>query len=353
MTLLTQKRSQHVKTLAMVAGGLIAVSLLSGLMRDDNGPRSDRMGDPVLPGFNEIRSEASEIRVTVADEAYTLVNSEAGWRMGDDEGYPIRADRLAALASGLETLTWGAGRTQDPEKFNRVGLGDPRGGGTGALLQIVDRSGEVSAELITGRKGPHIYARAPDDTQAYRVTGDLPPLFTHDAWLDLDIIDINADAISAIRLFDTTGASLFLQRAVGGSERSFRPGPPYQDYRLVSRIAASTPALALTRLQPIGVKPSDELKTQEAARHITQTYDGLEVDLRAYREADGYYVTLRAIEAGEGARRGSTINQKAEGWAFKISEYDWSDFTPRVSSIVRPQPETVVSPTPVPTPGQP
>ncbi len=62
----------------------------------------------------------------------------------------------------------------------------------------------------------------------------------------------------------------------------------------------------------------------------------------------GLNTHARAIEAGEGARRGSTINEKAEGWAFKISEYDWSDFTPRVSSIVRPKPQAVTPPTPVP-----
>ena len=41
-----------------------------------------------------------------------------------------------------------------------------------------------------------------------------------------------------------------------------------------------------------------------------------------------------AVEAGEGARRASVINQKAEGWAFQITDYDFQDFTPRVLSIV-------------------
>ena len=104
---------------------------------------------------------------------------------------------------------------------------------------------------------------------------------------------------------------------------------------MVSRLAASTPALALTRFAPIGVKPASKLQTRTVARHITETHDGLEVELRAFREPDGYFVTLRAIEAGEGAHRGSTINDKAEGWAYQLAEYDWNEFTPRVSSIVR------------------
>ena len=168
------------------------------------------------------------------------------------------------------------------------------------------------------------------------MNGTLPPLYNHDAWLDFDILEINPDAISAVRLYDSAGESLYLQRSVGSSDRSFVPGPPYQNFRLVNRLAASTPALALTRFSPIGVKPASQLETRPVARHITETHDGLEVNLTAYREPDGYFVTLRAIEAGEGAHRGSTINEKAEGWAFQLSEYDWNDFTPRVSSIIRP-----------------
>jgi Domain of unknown function (DUF4340) len=330
-----QLRTRLVRRLATVAAALTLAVAALNLSSGRPAQTTDRLGAPVLPGFATLRADASQIRVTLSDEQYTLVNGPTGWRLDTDDGYRVRADRLAELATGLETLVWGEGRTRDPEKLNRVGLGDPREGGTGALIEIFDQAGKITAAVITGRKGENLYARLPKDAQAYQVTGDLPPLYNKDAWLDLDIFDINEDAISAVRLFDGAGKSLYLQRAIGTSERSFRPGPPYQDYRLVSRIAASTPALALTRFQPIGVRPARELTTEPVARHITETHDGLEVDVNAFREPDGFFVTLWAIEAGEGAQRGATINERAEGWAFELSEYDWGDFTPAISSIVR------------------
>ncbi len=336
----TQQRTRRLQIMGGAAAGLTLLAILAHTTGGNNPVVSGRTGQPVIPGFAAIRADASEIRVTLADEAYTLVNTEEGWKLGTTDGYHIRPDRLAALATGLEGLNWGEGRTQDPDKFNRVGLGDPRDGGTGALIEIADEEGNITASLITGRKGERIYGRLPDEEQAFQVTGELPPLYNHDAWLDFDILEINPDAVSAVRIFDAFGESVYLHRQVGTSERSFVPGPPYQDFRLVSRLAASTPALALTRFAPIGVKPASQLETRPVGRHITQTHDGLEVDLSAYREPDGYFVTLRAIEAGEGAHRGSTINEKAEGWAFQLSEYDWNEFTPRVSSIVRP-PEVV------------
>jgi Domain of unknown function (DUF4340) len=331
----TKQRIRRLQFMGGIALGLTVLTLVAYGFDGPSARSSERDGQKVIPDFAAIRADASEIHVTLSDEAYTLVNTQDGWKMGDADGYPIRPDRLAELATGLEGLSWGEGRTRDPGKLNRIGLGDPRDGGTGALIEIVDDEGEITAALITGRKDSRVYGRLPDQEQAFQVNGDLPPLYNHDAWLDFDILDINSDAISAVRLYDSMGESLYLQRSVGSSDRSFVPGPPFQDFRLVSRLAASTPALALTRFAPIGVKPASELQTGTVARHITETHDGLEVELRAFREPDGYFVTIRAIEAGEGAHRGSTINDKAEGWAFQLAEYDWNELTPRVSSIVR------------------
>lgn len=330
------QRAFRIRIMSALAGVLVLAAIGSQMIGSSDAPRSDRQGSPVLPGFTATRAEATQIRITLADETYTLFATADGWRLEGADGYPIRADRLNELAGGLETLVWDAPRTRDPGKMNAIGLGDPREGGNGALVEVIGPEGDVSAALLTGRKDDHIYVRRPGEMQAYRVTGTLPPLYTAEAWLDLDIIDLNADAVSAVRLTDATGASLYLQRTIGSSERAFRPAPPYENYELVNRLVTTGPALALTRLQPIGVRPASELKTRPVGRHITQTHDGLEVDVRPYREADGFYVTLRAIEAGEGAHRGEAINARASGWAFRISEVDWMEFTPAISSIARP-----------------
>lgn len=329
-------RAFRIRIMAALAGGLVLAAIGSQFLGTSHAPRNDLQGELVLPGFAQMRAAATQIRITLADENYTLFATPGGWRLEGTDGYPVRIDRLNELAGGLETLVWDAPRTRDPDKMNAIGLGDPREGGNGALVEVIGPEGEVSAALLTGRKDEHIYVRRPGQMQAYRVKGTLPPLYTAEAWLDLDIIDLHADAVSAVRLTDTTGASLFLQRAIGSSDRAFRPAPPHEHYELVNRLVTTGPALALTRFQPIGVRPASELRTAPRGRHITQTHDGLEVEARPYREAGEYYVTLRAVEAGEGAHRGAAINERARGWAFQISEIDWMDFAPRISDIARP-----------------
>lgn len=330
-----QSRAFRIRIMSALAGVLVIAAVGSQFLGAPAAPRSDFQGDPVLPGFAQTRADATEIRITLADQSYTLFATPEGWRLQGTDGYPIRVDRLNELAGGLEALVWDAPRTRDPGKMNAIGLGDPREGGNGALVEVIGADGEVSAALLTGRKDEHIYVRRPGEMQAYRVMGTLPPLYTAEAWLDLDIIDLHTDAVSAVRFTDTSGASLFLQRTIGASDRAFRPAPPYETYELVNRLVTTGPALALTRFQPIGVRPASDLKSAPRGRHITQTHDGLEIEARPYREADGFFITLRAIEAGEGAHRGAAINERTRGWAFQVSELDWRDFAPRVSDIAR------------------
>lgn len=322
--------------MAAIAGGLAVIAIGAEFAGRSPEPRSDLTGRPVLPGFAQLRETASEIRITLADESYALAASPDGWSLSEAAGYRIRPDRMNELATGLEELSWDAPRTRDPEKLNRIGLGDPREGGTGALIEVVGADGAVTASLITGRKDGYIYARRPGDPQAFRVTGELPPLYSAEAWLDLSIIQLSPDAVAALRVTDASGRSLYLRRFAGESDRAFRPAPPFQSYELLNRLVTTGPALALTRLQPLGVKPASALQTLPLARHITETFDGLEVDVQAWREPDGLYIIVRAVEAGEGAHRAAAINARANGWAFRLSEVDWADFTPAVDAMARP-----------------
>ena len=332
---LDTRRRKTIEILSIVAAGLWILLMLMSLFAPSENDTSPRTGNPVMKNFSAVRSDTGAIRFTMADESYTLEHRNGEWVMAETGGYPVREDRLTTLSEGLETMTWGERRTSDPDRLNRIGLGDPREGGSGVLIEVFATNGSKTADIITGRRNEYMYARDPGENVSFRVEGDLPPLYTREAWLDLDIIDIDESTVSAVRITDRRGETLYLSRNAGAGARSFTPAPPYQNDRLRSRLAASTPALAISRLTPIDVKPASELVGRANARHITQPHDGLEIDLRAWRQDDGFWVTLRAVEAGEGARRALTINDRAEGWAFKLTEYDWREFTPLVSSIVR------------------
>ncbi|MEL6323780.1 MAG: DUF4340 domain-containing protein [Pseudomonadota bacterium] len=342
------RRRRIVWTLATLAAILLSIVLLQR-PRDPDYRLTERAGQSVFPRLARQIDAVQIIRVTASDLSYTMKRSPADpqqWTMIESGSFPIRADRLGELAQGVLSLAWGETRTEDPAKLDRIGLGSPENGGNGARIDMMDTDGDVLASLVTGRKGDRLYGRFPDESRAFLLSGDLPPLYTRQSWLDLNVLEMQEDAIGAIRITDRAGRGVYLARPPGSGARAFRPAPPYEDWRMVSAIAARGPALALSRFDPIDVKPATAIETRRIGRHITTTHDGLEIDVSAYEEPDGLYVTVRAVEAGEGAARASTINKRAEGWAFRLAKIDWDEFTPSVRSIVRPPPPPADSPSP-------
>ncbi|MEO0881186.1 MAG: DUF4340 domain-containing protein [Pseudomonadota bacterium] len=349
---MSQKRETRRRHIVYGLSAITAVLALGNFTGRSTGSDyllTEREGQTVFPRLNRRANDAELIRITVPDQVYTLVRDdriEDRWLMQEAGGFPVRADMLFDLTRGLTSMEWGLTRTRDPGKLDRIGLGDPSDGGTGARIDIITGDNTALASLVTGRKGDWLYARFPDETKSFRVSGSLPPLYRPQTWLDLDIIDMQPEAIGAVRITDRRGRGVYLTRPPGSSERAFRLAPPYQNDTLVSRSAVVDPALALSRFTPIDVRPADTLATRSVGRHVTTTHDGLEIAVVAYEEEDGFFVTLRAIVAGEGAARAQTINSRANGWAFQLDQVDWQHFTPQVRSILRRQEPTPNPPTP-------
>lgn len=336
------RRARWRLLLGLAAASLVflLILLLSGLASGSSLERHPRSGTPVLDR-NITAGEIARIDIVLADESYSLFRTPEGWRMDSPEGYPVIAERIGELLAGLEELSWGEARTGDPRKLDRLGLADPSDGGSGSQLIARNAQGEALAELVFGRRDDRLYLRQPGETLAFSAEGDLPGLRTRSGWLDFAVIAIVPAAIEGAVLVGNDDRRLHLTRQPGGGPRDFMLGPRHEDLRITNPLAAATPALALSRFAPLGVKPAGELTTQRVARHITLTQDGLEVITDAYDEPDGNFLTVRAVEAAEGAHRAAAINARAEGWAFEVARYDWADFTAPIDEIVRRvEPET-------------
>ncbi|MEL6257746.1 MAG: DUF4340 domain-containing protein [Pseudomonadota bacterium] len=312
---------------------LVAAATLSLWSSNRQANQIGARGGLVWPAFESGADDIHRIKVRLADDSYTLERTDDGWGMVEADFYPIRQDRLSTFAQALTSLRWGEAKTKDPAKYNRLSLGDPQSGGAGALVQAWSEDGARTGALITGRRAGKIYGRQPDAEQTYRLHGDLPPLYTRDGWLDLKIVDMRPDAVRAAKLTDASGRSLMLTRSRGSGLRGFSLSPANDQLQLVSPLSAASAALALPRLAPINVVAKKNLSGSPVARHVTMTFDGLEVDTRAYKQDDRFFVTIRAIEAGEGAARAKTINANAADWAFEVTELDWVEFAAPLGSI--------------------
>jgi hypothetical protein len=219
--------------------------------------------------------------------------------------------------------------TRDDKKFDRIGLGDPAQGGTGALVEVGNGRGDNFAKLIIGYRDGRTYVRHHDDLQAWAVTGsEMPPLQRGARWLDLEAVSIAASDIAEVDV--RPGLASYRLLPADGQGTSFQFAPPNQG-RVAAGFGLTLVAQALTRLSPVDVAPADSVAPQgPVSVHVTRTKGGLEITTRAWRSGGPGWVAISASAlpgaSTEAAQQAEAINARTRGWAFALTETDWGQY---------------------------
>ncbi|HVY87567.1 MAG TPA: DUF4340 domain-containing protein [Hyphomonadaceae bacterium] len=330
------------RKIAMMMAGIAALAVVVGavsfLPPSQPKPRAE-VGEKVLPGFAANAAKVQLVSVTTSEESYHLKSTPTGWVIPEKGSYPVDAEKVAELIRSLSTIAYARPMTRDDKKFDRIGLGDPGQGGTGALVEVGDGSGAAFAKLLIGYRDGKSYVRMPDDLQAWSVSGEpMPPLQRGARWLDLDIATVPADQIAEVQVRPQGGPTyrLLPEDATG---QKFKLAPPYYARRLVTAYAPTLTAAALSRFSPVDVAPAPGIAAgAPLAEHITRTRSGVAIVVRSWKAGGKNWVTVDAA-VGEAASpaavaQAQAINAHAAGWAFALTDLDWGNFSTQLSALV-------------------
>jgi len=322
----------------MILGGVAAVSMALGVaawMPPGNELARSEVGRQVLPAFAEKAGPAALWMVMIKEDSYHLVRNGDEWVWAEKGSYPVTAAKMQALTEALSHMAYAAPMTWDERKLDRIGLGDPMTGGTGALLEVGDGQGNSFAKLIVGYRDGRSYVRRPEELQAWEIGGAvLPPLQRAAAWLDLDLIKVAPGDIAGADVRPGQGPAY---RVVAGPV-GYELAPPYDKSVGVMALGPAMVAEALTRLAPVDVAPAGEIGVGvPVAEHVTRLKSGVVIVVRCWRAKDRGWVTVSAA-VGEGApeaavAQAGAINAKAAPWAFALTELDWGAFATPLAAI--------------------
>jgi hypothetical protein len=322
------------------AAAVIALGLAGWALTPPPAPKVRKeVGSLVAPAFAGKADEVASIAVTTAEETYHIVHRPDGWVEPEKGDYKVASGRVDELVHAISSMSFAAPMTRDDKKFDRIGLGDPREGGTGALVEIGDGKGATFFKMLVGYRDGRSYVREPDDLQAWAVKADrMPPLQRGAHWLDLDIVSMPPASIREVEVrLAGRPAYRLLPKDPAGAQ--FALAPPFNQRRLVAPFAPTLPGQALSHFSPTDVAPADTLKEAKAvADHITRTKAGLEATVHAYKLGDRGWVTVSArAEAGaaaEATAQAAAIDARAAGWVFALGANDWSAFATPIEAIV-------------------
>jgi hypothetical protein len=301
--------------------------------------RPDLASGPVVADLEDTIGDAQRIIITSAEATYRIERVQRGaervWVMRDRGDFPVLAGRLQQLTEGLEALRYSRRMTSDPSKHERLGVTDPRQDGRGVLVQIEDGRGALLVNLILGVEPAGLYARRPDDDQAWavRTEGDaeLPPLRDVAAWLELRPLPIAPDRLARVEIVPAQGRPYILAR--DDANQPWRIAAPALPALAQSSVAAA--AERMTQLSPIDVQLAPAIQGPSRARVRAVTFDGVLIDAELIPSDDKIWLKLVArANAPEQDAAAIEINNRVSDWAFALSDLEAEAMAPALSTLI-------------------
>lgn len=331
---LRQARARRAGAVVGVAATLAAIALVTSAI-ETRARDANRALGVALPGFAEVKSQATSIKIISKDASYAIEQTPKGWALKDRGGYPVRREKLAQFTDGLTSLALLRPMTRDPEKHERLGLGDPTKGGSGILVQVAGPGGGLLADLILGvQPGGVLFVRKPNEDQTWAARGAMPPLRDSALWLNLTPFTIARERIARVDVIPAEGPAFTIARE--SDSEFFSLKAPFAALEIIAPTALSQTANALTQLNPIDVQQAGFVAGTPRARISAFTFDGVRIDGELYEQNEKRWLKLIArAEKPEKEGEVATLNQAAAPWAFGLSELDFRDTAPPLSSLTR------------------
>lgn len=332
---LAERRKSRALAYFLVAGAMVAIAAIS-LAIQGRGSRPDAMSGLVVPGLAETISGGQRITIVSADATYRIERAQRGeesvWVMRDRGDYPVLASRLNQLTQGLAQLRYTRRMTSSATRHSRLGVGDPRQGGRGVLVQIEDGRGAFLVNLILGIEPTGgLYVRRPDGDQTWAVSGDLPPLRSVAAWLDLTPVQLEPQRLARVEISPREGRAYILARGAPNEQWAIA-APALQP---LSETTVRATAERITNLEPVDVQEAPAIQGEVRARVRATTFDGVILDAELIEVEGRLWMKLVARAAApEQEPAALAINTRSSGWAYALSEQEAASLVAPLSSLV-------------------
>jgi hypothetical protein len=330
-TELAERRRSQALTLWLIAAALAVVAAVT-IAIETRASRPDLASGLVIPGLSDTIADAQRIIITSAEANYRIEKTQRGWAMRDRDDYPVLANRLNQLTTGLEQLRFTRRMTSDPSKHDRLGVGDPREGGGGVLVQIEDGRGALLVNLILGiEPGGPIYVRRPDQDQTWAARGDLPPLRDLASWMELRPLDLAADRLQRVEISPAEGRAYILSR--DSADQPWRIASPALAATSQSNLAAT--AERLTQVSPVDVRTAPAIQGAASARVRALTFDGIAIDAEITQSDGRPWLKLVARSSTpEQEPAALELNNRGAAWAYALSDLDAQSLAPPLTSLL-------------------
>ena len=298
-------------------------------------------GTLVFPGLAAELGTVARIEITSKGQLLAIAPANGKWGLADRGGFPVQADKLRELLTGLTELRITEPRTADPAQYNRLGVEDPAATGTANLLRLLGADGKPIAELIVGHRRVRtqgnvpesIFIRRPGETQSWLAEGRVPADADPQLWFERDIANIPGAKIARVVASRGETTLEFVREDDKLALKSPAEHPKLDDYR-IEEVGRALESLTLTDVRPAAEQPGEKIGTV-----VVTTTDGMTVTATVYKADKDIWAQFAATGEGDAKKAADELAARVKGWAYQVGSWKEKSFLPTIEDLKASEPE--------------
>jgi|GEM_PF-3445078 hypothetical protein len=271
------------------------------------------------PVFQEMQGDfgiVKRIRITVPEGSFQIIRQGDTWIMPERGNFLVSNEAIATFATDMKYLKVLNQFSNDPSKFDILGVGESKEFGEGTTVELFDIRDNIITARHIATKSNLVFVRKLGQPEVFSAQGHWPKIERKSAWLDFEFLNVDDAEIETVTIRPAKGAIFTIAPVEGGSFTL--NGHRSESINNIAR--------AITNWQPIDVIDRFRIEAPTIVSHETKTMSGLVIKAALKRHFGVFWLVVDANateNASEATRqRASQISLITSKWAFAISQPD-------------------------------
>jgi uncharacterized protein DUF4340 len=318
--------------------GLTAILVVAFLILD-YGSNSPSASDTLFPDLKSKINDVTSLVARNGDGPVNVRKSDDGWVVAERSDYTANIGTLRELLLAIADAKIIERKTSDPEKYHLIGVNDPSDDGSESVAISISGDGfEYTVVLGATAQTNYRYVRPGTDPQSVLI--DKNPNIPGDAsgWLADELVDVSTERVQQVIISHADGEEVVVEKQsadAGFFELTNIPAGRELSYSTVTNGIGA----ALADLKLDDVRPAPQQQSTPVTTTTFQTFNGLRVTAREYRDGDAVWISFVAdttdVAEEEVQAEAEKINQRLDGWQYAIPEYKANMLTRHFDDLLK------------------
>lgn len=181
----------------------------------------------MFPGLAGRLNDVAVVEISGPKGIFRIQHDADGWIVPEKSGYPARADKVKKAAIALAELRALEPRTDNPELYDRIAVGEPGKTGSDAVrIRLLDGRNDEFAALIVGKvktpetsaRAAELYVRRPADVRSWLAAARLAVSGDVLEWVDREMLRIERKRVAEVVITHPDGERIRLTKRDGKDE---------------------------------------------------------------------------------------------------------------------------------------